>query len=82
MTKCETCGNEYKYSFEVKIKGKSHTYDSFECAIEALAPRCENCGVTVIGHGLESNGDICCSPHCVRALQDEDQHPQNSHAPV
>ena len=38
MAKCEVCGNDYDKSFTVTMKGKSHTFDSFECAIHALAP--------------------------------------------
>ena len=36
MGECEVCGNEYDKSFEVRQAGKSHVFDSFECAIHAL----------------------------------------------
>jgi hypothetical protein len=39
MATCETCGNDYDKAFQVTMNGKAHTYDSFECAIHALAPR-------------------------------------------
>jgi hypothetical protein len=39
-------------------------FDSFECAIHALAPTCEHCGVRIIGHGVEANGSIFCCAHC------------------
>ena len=64
MSKCETCGNEYDKAFEVVMGGKSHTFDSFECAIEALAPRCEHCNCRIIGHGVEAHGTIFCCVHC------------------
>ena len=38
MARCETCGNEYLRSFTVLHEGQSHEFDSFECAIHALAP--------------------------------------------
>lgn len=38
MTKCDACGNDYDKSFQVVAQGKSHTFDSFECAIHKLAP--------------------------------------------
>ena len=38
MLKCETCGNEYDKAFTVVMDGESHAFDSFECAIERLAP--------------------------------------------
>ena len=33
MPGCETCGNEYDKAFQVVMNGRSHTFDSFECAI-------------------------------------------------
>jgi len=56
MAKCEVCGNDYDKSFTVTTKGKAHTFDSFECAIHALAPKCSHCGCKIIGHGVENNG--------------------------
>src|SRR3712207_3014026 len=54
MAQCEVCGNEYDKSFQVTMAGgDAHTFDSFECAIHALAPSCEHCGIRVIGHGVE-----------------------------
>jgi hypothetical protein len=64
MAKCEACGNDYDKSFEVLLQGKTHTFDSFECAIHALAPTCEHCGVRIIGHGLEKSGRMFCCDHC------------------
>jgi hypothetical protein len=64
MASCEVCGNDYDKSFEVVLAGESHVFDSFECAIHALAPRCEHCGCRVIGHGVEAGGSIYCCAHC------------------
>ena len=64
MPKCETCGNDYDKAFQVVKDGKSHTFDSFECAVHALAPKCGQCGIRIIGHGLESNGKFYCCDHC------------------
>jgi nitrite reductase/ring-hydroxylating ferredoxin subunit len=61
---CEVCGNDYDRAFEVTAEGKSHVFDSFECAIHALAPTCPHCGCRVIGHGVESNDHIFCCAHC------------------
>ncbi len=38
MARCEVCGNDYDKAFEVVLNEQSHTFDSFECAIRALAP--------------------------------------------
>jgi Rieske Fe-S protein len=64
MATCEVCGNDYDKSFEVVKDGVAHTFDSFECAVHALAPTCEHCGCRVIGHGVEANGSIFCCAHC------------------
>jgi hypothetical protein len=64
MAVCEVCGNDYDKAFEVVTDGEHHTFDSFECAIHALAPRCGHCDCHVIGHGVEANGEIYCCAHC------------------
>lgn len=61
---CEVCGNRYDKSFEVVFEGEGHVFDSFECAIQALAPTCGNCGCRIIGHGLEADGTFYCCDHC------------------
>lgn len=38
MAQCETCGNDYDEVFQVIMGGETHVFDSFECAIQALAP--------------------------------------------
>ena len=72
---CEVCGNEYDKAFEVRMDGRTHIFDSFECAIHALAPVCGHCGCRIIGHGVEANGVFYCCAHCagmqgVHALED------------
>jgi len=67
MAGCETCGNEYDKAFEVTVSGRSHTFDSFECAIHTLAPTCAHCGYRVVGHGVEASGTFYCCAHCVNA---------------
>ena len=68
MRKCETCGNEYDKSFQVTMQdGKAHVFDSFECAIHALAPSCSHCAVRIVGHGLEKDGRMFCCDHCAEA---------------
>lgn len=64
MARCEVCGNEYDKAFEVVMRGETHVFDSFECAIHALAPTCAHCGCRIIGHGMEANGEIYCCAHC------------------
>lgn len=64
MAVCETCGNEYDKAFEIRRDGEAHVFDSFECAIERMAPRCDHCGCRMIGHGVEAEGVVFCCAHC------------------
>jgi len=66
MSTCEVCGNEYDKTFTITMDGREHTFDSFECAIHALAPSCVHCGCKVIGHGVEQDDAIFCCAHCAQ----------------
>ena len=75
MAECEVCGNDYDKAFQVVQDGQTHTFDSFECAIHALAPVCAHCGCRIIGHGMEAEGSFFCCASCanrsgVRGLDD------------
>jgi hypothetical protein len=63
---CEVCENDYDKAFEVVVGGERHTFDSFECAIHALAPVCPHCNCRIVGHGVEADGKIFCCVHCAR----------------
>ena len=67
MAQCEVCGNDYDKSFEVIAGGRKHVFDSFECAIHAVAPTCVHCQCRIIGHGVEESGKIYCCVNCARA---------------
>ena len=64
MGECEVCGNQYDKAFQVVMAGESHLFDSFECAIQALAPVCNHCGCKIIGHGVEASGEFYCCANC------------------
>jgi len=67
MAKCEVCGNDYDKAFTItEPGGDMHTFDSFECAIQALAPECAHCGCRVVGHGVEKDGTVYCCAHCAK----------------
>ena len=40
------------------LNGKNHIFDSFECAIKALAPICPHCGTQVVGHGEQQSDAV------------------------
>ncbi|WP_425706051.1 hypothetical protein [Gordonia sp. DT30] len=69
MAICDMCGNDYARAMTITIGGEKNSggvFDSFECAIAALAPRCGHCRCRIIGHGVESGCNIFCCAHCAR----------------
>jgi|SRR6187399_1668587 len=67
MSTCEVCGNEYDKTFEVRFAGENHVFDSFECAIYALAPTCNHCSCRIVGHGVENeHGVMFCCANCAK----------------
>lgn len=66
MATCEVCGNTYDKPLEIHVGDQTHTFDSFECAIHALAPRCAHCDCRIVGHGTEVDGTMYCCAHCAR----------------
>ena len=69
---CEVCGNSYDKTFQIVMPDSGgetrHIFDSFECAVHALAPRCAHCGCMILGHGVEGDGQMFCCAHCARIL--------------
>ena len=61
---CEVCGNVSAKCFELRRNAEVHVFDSFECAIHALAPTCAHCGCRIIGHGVEVDDLYYCCAHC------------------
>ena len=53
---CVTCGNYSDRTFSVTHELKTYVFDSIECAALSVAPRCEVCGVRILGHGVEQAG--------------------------
>jgi hypothetical protein len=50
MARCDVCGNDYDKTLQVTQGGRSMTFDSFECAIQAI----------------EAHGKIFCCAHCAK----------------
>ena len=63
MAVCEICHNEPEKPIKITIDGKSHMFDSFQCAIYALAPVCGCCGCRIIGRGIKAGSGLmfCCA---------------------
>ena len=83
MARCATCGNDYAQSFDVvTTDGERFSFDSFECAIQRLAPTCTHCGCRIIGHGIQASATIhfCCA-HCARQAGECDAVDNTADAP-
>lgn len=72
MQTCDTCGNSYDKTFTLTTEQSTGTFDSFECAINAMAPQCSHCGCRILGHGVEADGRIYCCAHCARKVGEHD----------
>jgi len=70
MAVCDTCGNNYDKTFTLTRGDVSGTFDSFECAAHAMAPRCGHCGCVILGHGVEQDERFYCCAHCARQEED------------
>ncbi len=69
MGGCTVCGGASDRAFTISTsEGRFFTFDTFECAIDHLAPRCAHCGIRIIGHGTRIRGSIYCSTHCGQYL--------------
>ena len=67
MTACMVCDNDNsKFMMQISLDGKTYTFDCFECAIYKLAPFCNHCGCTIIGHSITCHGQIFCCTYCAK----------------
>lgn len=64
IKECENCGQLHDKPFVIFKDGKEHTFDSFECAIDYIAPRCFHCGKQIIGREVHYEDEIFCSSKC------------------
>lgn len=72
MAVCDTCGNAYDKAFTLTQGDRSGTFDSFECAIHAMAPSCAHCGCRILGHGVENDVGIYCCASCARETGEQE----------
>jgi len=69
MGRCVVCGADSNRLFTVRAaNGREYAFDSFECAIDRLAPRCAYCGIRIIGHGIPAGPSLYCGAHCAQFL--------------
>lgn len=63
---CELCGEVSERPLRTSHDETVRTFDSFECAVAALATLCHGCGALVMGEGATLDGRTFCSTDCVR----------------
>jgi hypothetical protein len=64
MATCSQCGHISDHTFQITKDGRIYTFDSFDCAIQALASICPYCHGRIIGVGVKENGKTYCSQQC------------------
>jgi hypothetical protein len=64
METCSQCRNVSDRTFQVTKNGRTYKFDSFDCAIQALAFVCPYCHCRIMGVGVEASGEIYCSQQC------------------
>ena len=64
MASCEVCGNEYDRTMEIIVGGERHVFDSFECAIHAIAPRWSTVSAASSATASSPAMPLYCGAHC------------------
>jgi hypothetical protein len=62
---CELCGEVSERPFQITQEERVRVFDSFECAVAALAVLCHGCGALVMGKGLVLGSRPFCSRDCL-----------------
>jgi hypothetical protein len=78
MAKRSVCSGDFDRTFTIQVDGESYVFDSFECAIQALAPKCAYCGWRILGHPVEVDGETFCCAHCARSHDGPDLRDRSS----
>lgn len=63
-TRCVNCGLNIEKDYILFVNGTEFTFDSFECAVNFVAPRCACCNSIIMGRGIEKKGEMFCTPAC------------------
>jgi hypothetical protein len=77
---CEVCGESRERCFEVHLGGQKHVFDSFECAIRGLLPKCALCEGLILWSGIKEGSETYCS-HLCRSLYLYNVHKYARHEP-
>lgn len=63
-TRCINCGFNIEKDYILYVNGTEFTFDSFECAVNFVAPRCASCNTVIMGKGVQTHGSVYCSSTC------------------
>jgi hypothetical protein len=72
METCSQCRNVSDRTFQITKNGRTYRFDSFDCAIQALASVCPYCHCRIMGVGVQAYGETYCSQQC--AICDQTLH--------
>lgn len=68
---CEVCGKN-RECFEVFLGSEKHIFDSFECAMSAMLPKCAHCRCQIVGVGVQLGSAMFCSYMCANEIHVRD----------
>ena len=63
-TRCVNCGSNIEKDYILFINGAEFVFDSFECAVKFVAPRCAHCNSIIMGKGFSKSDELFCSVSC------------------
>lgn len=63
-TRCENCGSNIEKDYILFINGAEFFFDSFECAVNFVAPRCAHCNTVILGKSFQSGDQVFCTENC------------------
>ena len=62
--RCIKCGLTIEKDYILFINGTEFTFDSFECAVNFVAPRCANCNSVILKDGIQISEAKYCNHFC------------------
>lgn len=69
MQTCANCGNTAQDMFSITRDEMTRHFDSFECAVHMMAPRCAHCQCAILGHPVRKEGGAFCCSHCAEGSE-------------
>ena len=62
--RCVNCGSNIEKDYILFVNGAEFVFDSFECAVNFVAPRCSACNSIIMGKVIHRADEIFCSANC------------------